>query len=135
MIQSTKGMSRYSAMAYFKKAIVEGDEDTLRDTYTGAIKNNLPAYTLFTAGLSWAESEATSALAETVKEIEEIRAKLSIAESASVRRRYGKILGRLEKERADKRLGLTLYSSAVSRARIYKELESGENLEDEINFE
>ena len=123
VMQSSKGMSRYSAMEYFKRSIVDGDEETLRDTYVGALRNNLPAYTLFTSALSWAESEATAALAENTRDIEDIKVKLYTAESASDKKRYGKILGRLEKEKADKKIGFKLFKASVGRARVYKELE------------
>ena len=125
VMQSTKGMSRYSSMEYFKKAIIDGDEELLRDTYVGTLRNNLPAYTLFTSALSWAEAEATAAVAEDVKKIDDAKTGLSLADSISDRKRYGKILSRLEKEKADKKIGLKLFKSAVVRSRVYRELESG----------
>lgn len=126
MMQSSKGMSRYSSMEYFKKAIMEGDEEALRDTYVDTLKNNLPAYTLFVSALSWAEAEATASLSETIRDIEDARIGLYTAESVNERKRYGKILGRLNKEKADKSMGLKLFRGAVERARVYKNMELGE---------
>ncbi|GAG67643.1 unnamed protein product, partial [marine sediment metagenome] len=123
MMQSSKGMSRYSSMEYFKKAIIEGDEEALRDTYIHTLRNNLPAYTLFTSALSWAEAEATASLTETIRNIEDARVGLYTAETANERKRYGKILGRLKKEKADKAMGLRIFRSAVERARVYRDME------------
>jgi len=125
LMQSSKGMSRYSSMEYFKKAIIEGDEEALRDTYVDTLKNNLPAYTLFTSALSWAEAEATASLYETVRNIEDARIGLYTAETPNERKRYGKILGKLNKEKADKSMGLKIFRSAVERARVYRSMEGG----------
>lgn len=122
MMQSSKGMSRYAAMEYFKKAIIEGNEDLLSDTYIGTLRNNLPAFTLFNAALSWAEAEIMADIAKDIEGIEDTRNKLSLAESAYDKRRYGRILKKLEKERVDKEAGLRLFRVAVEKARSYREL-------------
>ncbi len=121
MMQSSKGMSRYTAMEYFKKGIIDGDEDAIRDTYVGALKNNLPAFTLFGGALAWIESEILADLSDDVKNIEDARAALKLATSARDKNRYGTILRRLEKDKADKRAGLKLLKSAIQRASIYME--------------
>jgi len=122
VMQSSKGMSRYAAMEYFKKAIVTGDEDLLRDTYVGALRNNLPAFSLFGSALRWVESEMVAELAEDAKSIEEVEAKMKLATSAFDKRRYGKILARMKKDEADKKAGLRLLEAALERTRSYQEL-------------
>ncbi len=126
VMQSSKGMSRYAAMEYFKKAVIEGDEDLLSDTYIGTLRNNLPAFTLFNAALSWVEAEIVTDIAKDVEDIEDARSKLNAAVSAYGKRRYGRILRRMEKERADKEIGLKLLRVAIVKARSYRELGLGE---------
>ena len=125
-MQSSKGLSRYSAMEYFKKAIVSGDEDLLRDVYVGALRNNLPAYTLFGSALSWTESELVDELAKDVKDIDDAEARLGAAISAYDKKRYGSILAKLQKDKADKESGIELLQTAIERMKQYQELELGE---------
>ena len=122
VMQSSKGMSRYTAMEYFKKAIIEGDEDLLTDTYIGTLRNNLPAFTLFNSALSWVETEIVIDIAKDIEGIEDARNKLSAAKSAYDIKRYGRVLRRLEKERADKEAGLKLLGPVIEKARSYRDL-------------
>lgn len=121
-MQSSKGLSRYHATEYFKKAIVNGDEDLIKDVYTSALRNNLPAYTIFTNALSWAEGELMSGVSKDVKDLNDAKMKLSNATSSYDKMRYGKIVARLSREKADKESGLSRLKVALERARIYKDI-------------
>lgn len=121
-MQSTKGMTRYKAMKYFKKAIIDGDEELLRDAYVDTLKNNLPAFTLFNSALGWVEAEISAELNDGLDEIEETKEALKNADSAYDKKRYGTRLARLYKENADKKAGLKLLTATSIKARKYKEL-------------
>jgi hypothetical protein len=122
LMQSSKGLTRYDAMEYFKKAILTGDEELFRDVYVGALRNNLPAYTIFTDSLGWAEGEIMAKVSKDVKDLEDAKARLAVATSDYDKRRYGKIVARLSKEKADIQSGLSRLKSALERARSYKEM-------------
>jgi len=122
LMQSSKGMSRYSAMEYYKKAILTGDVDMAREVYTGALRNNLPAYSLFTAAFGWVESEARGDLARTVKDIETAKARLASSTSAYDKRRYGQLIARLSKEAAEKKNGMNMISAMIQKLESYNEL-------------
>lgn len=125
VMRSTKGMTRYTAIDYFKQAIVDyieqdivdRDERMIEETYRAALRNNLPAFTLFNSALSWIGAEASAELRESVDSIEDVRAKMSVSESPRERMRYGKILGRLEREKADIEQGVKLLGAALEKAR------------------
>jgi len=123
VMQSSKGMSRYTAMEYFKKSILEGDEELLRDTYVGALRNNLPAFTMFNSGLSWAQAEISADILEDVKKIEDAKAGLASAVNPRDRERFGKMLARLSREKADKEAGFRLFKAALNKARAYIEID------------
>jgi hypothetical protein len=122
---SSKGMTRYRALEYFKTAIVDQDIDLLRETYEGALKNNLPAFTLFNGALSWTENEIMSEVSKSVADIKDAESKLNMASSAYDKRRYGIILRRLHKEKADKEAGWSLFKIAVEKSKIYSSLGGG----------
>jgi len=122
---SSKGMSRYRALEYFKTAIIDQDMDLLRETYEGALRNNLPAYTLFNGALSWTENEIMSEVNRSIADIRDAEMKLNMASSAYDKRRYGIILRKLQKEKADKEAGFRLFKVAAERARIYGSLGGG----------
>ena len=122
---SSKGMTRYRALEYFKTAIVDQDIDLLRETYEGALKNNLPAFTLFNGALSWTENEIMSEVSKSVADIRDAESKLNMASSAYDKRRYGIILRRLHKEKADKEAGWRLFKSAVEKSKVYSDLGGG----------
>ena len=63
---------------------------------------------------------------DTVRDIEDAEVGLYSAETANEKKRYGKILGRLKKEKADKSMGLKIFRSAVERARVYRNMELGD---------
>ncbi len=116
---STKGMSRYAAVGYFKDAVVKGDDELLRDVYEGALRNNLPAFTLFNEGLGLANREMTESLIKTVKDIEDVKARMSLAETGKERATYGRLLGKLLKEKVDREAGIRLLDAAKAKARAY----------------
>ena len=124
-LPSSKGMTRYRALEYFKTAIVDRDEDLLREVYEGCLKNNLPAFTLFNGALSWTENEIMAEVSKTVADIRDAESKLNMASSAYDKRRYGIILRRLHKEKADKEAGWRLFKSAVEKSRVYSNLGGG----------
>ena len=91
----------------------------MRDVYVGALRNNLPAFTLFNQGLSWAESELTAEILEDARKIEDAKAGLASAETPREQARFGMLLGRLEREKADKEQGMKLFKAALEKTKVY----------------
>ncbi len=122
-MQSGKGMSRYGAIEFFKDAIVDQDEELLRDAYVGALRNNLPAYTLFTSALSIVEAEATASLRDAEDKIADVKEKLDEAKSPKDKKRYAILLKGLYEDEADRKAGLKLFRAALTKLRMYEEPE------------
>ena len=116
VMQSGKGMSRYKATEYFKKAILSSDEDMLVEVYEGALRNNLPAFSLFNYSLSWIEGEMIDKLYEDNKTIEDVEAKMAVSDDPMEVKRLGSILRVMQKEKADKEAGYRLLKSAINKA-------------------
>ena len=119
VMRSTKGMTRYTAIDYFKQAIVDGDERMIEETYRATLRNNLPAFTLFNNALGWIGAEASAKLRETVDDIEDVKAKISVSESSRDKMRLGKMLSKLEREREDIKQGTKLLKGALEKAKLY----------------
>jgi len=123
VMRSTKGMTRYAVIDYFKQAIVDGDKRMFEETYRAALRNNLPAFTLFNSALGWISAEESAELKKTTEGIEDVKAKMSVSESPREKMRYGKILSRLEREKADIEQGTKLLKSALKKADDYNMIE------------
>jgi hypothetical protein len=119
MMQSSRGMGRGKAINYFKKAILDSDPQMIEETYMAALRNNLPAFTLFNNALAWIGAEESAELKKGVKDIEDVEAKMSVTESPIEKQRYGRILQRLKREKADIEQGSKLLKGALEKAKIY----------------
>ena len=119
MMQSSKGMTRYGAIEYFKEAIIDKDSQMFEETYLATLRNNLPAFTLFNDALGWVGAEESAELRKTVEDIEDVEAKLSVSEKPMEKVRLGRILKRLKMEEADLKQGAKLLKSALKKVEAY----------------
>lgn len=76
VMPGSKGMTPTKAINLFKKGIARGDEDYVREVYTGAVRNNLDAFSLFNAALTTVKAEGTRELTRDAKTVEDINKKL-----------------------------------------------------------
>jgi hypothetical protein len=123
MMQSTKGMSRYAAIDYFKQSILDEDWQMFEETYFAALRNNLPAFTLVNDALGWISAEEFIELGKTIDDIDDVKAKMSVTGSGIERQRLGKILARLEREKADIQQGSKLLNGALEKAKSHSIIE------------
>lgn len=91
---SSKGMTRYRAVDFFKTAIEQKDDQLFRDTYQGAIGNGLDAYELFGSALQLVRAENTKSQKETLKSIEDAQKALQNADSFRDKRAIRQYIGK-----------------------------------------
>ena len=123
---SSKGMSRYKAMALFKIAIIKKDERLIKEIYQDTLENNLPAYTLFTAALTSLKAEESREYSKTIKDLESLKKHKPVKtprEAMILKRK----INRLVKEEKEKLVGIRMLDVALTKAKLYqieKELEN-----------
>jgi len=126
---SSKGMSRYKAMEYFKYALVKHDERFLKEVYQDSTRNGLPAYTLFNAALTSLKAETTRELNRNRNTLEDVSKALSVAvKSKNVDdiERIKNRLKRITKERMEWELAEVYYIKAIIEAKKYSLAEERE---------
>lgn len=119
---SSKGMTRYRAIEYFKLALIDKDYDRVREVYENCLRNNLAPSQLLQGASSWIEHEIMAEVAKDVEDIKDAEMKLHMSSSAYDKRRYGIILRRLHKEKADKEAGLKHMESAIEKIKVLNSL-------------
>ena len=123
---SSKGMTRYKSIELFKHAIKNQDEQLLKEIYQFTLMNNLPAYTLFKAGLTSLKAESTKEYNEGVDTLTQAIEKLSETENISDLKRMERTIIRIQKEQSDRKIGMDLLEKAILDMEIYKLIEGEE---------
>jgi len=91
----------------------------IEETYMGALRNKLPAFTLFNDALGWLGAEESAELKDTVDGIKDIEAKILVSDSPIEKKRYGRMLKRLKMEEDDIKQGVKLLKGAIRKANAY----------------
>lgn len=125
---SSKGMTRYNAISLFKEAIRTSDEELLQQVYIGALRNNLPAYLLFIAGLTSLKAESSREFGEGLKTIEDLkeRAIAGITDTEAIL--LLKREKRINKENRDRKIGIKLLQTAIDEAKLFEAIKDAEKL-------
>jgi hypothetical protein len=124
MMPSSKGMTRYKAIELFKYAIKNQDEDFLKETYQFTLMNNLPAYTLFKAGLTSLKAESTKEYNEGIETLTQAIEKLSETENIADLERAKRTIKRIQKEQLDRKIGIDLLDKAIFEMKLSEIMES-----------
>ncbi len=116
---SSKGMTRYRSIEFFKHAILKKDERILKETYQDTLKNNLPAFTLFNAALTSLKAETTRELNKSRKTIKDLEAALKTTRDREDAARILRRMIRFKKEARDRDIGIKAYGIALEKMKLY----------------
>ena len=126
MMPSSKGMTRYKSMELFKYAIANQDEQYLKEVYQFTLRNNLPAYTLFKAGLTSLKAESTREYNEGLDTLNDAIEKLEETENIADLNRVQRTIARIQKEQTDRELGIDMLGKAILEMQVNEMMESAE---------
>lgn len=112
MFPSNKGMNKSQAIDLFKKGILQGDEQYVKEIYTGAVKNNLDAFGLFKTAVSSVKAEGTKELMQGIKNIDDVKEKLRSTTDPIEKRKLFNKIKQFEKENYNKKRSMQLWGQA-----------------------
>lgn len=123
---SSKGITRYKAVEYFKTAVYKKDEEMLREVYQDVLRNNLPAHTLFHTALVMVNAESTREYNRGLATIKDVDIRLGIETNPVVIKRLINLRKRMTKENTDRSLGILLLNRSIMELKKHDSLSSND---------
>ena len=120
----SKGMTRGGATNYFKEIIQsstgkEEMQEGVKEIYFHALRNNLPAGTLFSSALNIVKSEQSKDLNKNIKNIKQATDELIKATTITDIERLQNLLARLYREQMDKQIGMHMLTQVNAELEVY----------------
>ena len=120
----SKGMTRGGAINYFKEVIQsstgkEEMQEGVKEIYFHALRNNLPAGTLFSSALNIVKSEQSKDLNKNIKSIKQATDELIKATTITDIERLQNLLARLYREQMDKQIGMHMLTQVNAELEVY----------------
>jgi hypothetical protein len=119
---SSKGMTRYKAVDLYKQAIYKHDEQMVQEIYVQALRNNLPAHTLFNVSLTMVKAESTREYNRSLETLRDVDKKLRVEKNPLILKKLLNLKERMIKENLNRQLGIKRLTEAIVKLKKYEML-------------